>query len=617
MRGEFVPVGTLVLFYGSWFFSARTANAFTFSQLKLNVCQQQGSKSPLASTTAIFAAETVLASNDNDEISSTGTGTNPSSTSSIPSSTRTSSTTNSPRFANFDYEDHWYPCIWEHDLELDEPTKVTIFDVDYVIAKTSNDEVIAMPDYCTHKGAALSEGRITAGGNFQCAYHGWSFNGKTGDCVEIPQILRNEGGKETSATIPSRACATAVPAQIHQGMVWLFPGGGLEKALAAPPPPSIPAEFYEMKKSIIVRDMPVDFPILLSNICDPDHGLFAHQDKNFDMYTASLDCPFESFVSEETDGGKGWSLNTKVDSKKKIIELDRSLRERLDPKRKNSKSKKSMDSATWATFHFHAPTHVRMNRIDKETGKSTFVFFFYVCPVGVGRSRFMAGGLSSVKVPRWINYLMVANFLDQDTFLLATQQRNVLSMEADDLRALMEEQGINRNDTERVKSLQMRTRRNNFCLASPTDGIGSKIEQFWDATLARCPNRVKHLLKLDESGAFLKTPSREIVLDRKTQNLDICKDSRGVVRNCRRARRATRILAIALSLAKFGSLITSEPSGLMKPVLKTSSLVATFALLFVTSSLADKLEKEYYFKYTDDLRGKDMKKIPKQIWVDR
>lgn len=229
----------------------------------------------------------------------------------------------------------------------------------------------------------------------------------------------------------------------------------------------------------------------------------------------------------------------------------------------------------------------------------------------------MAGGLSSVKVPRWINYLMVANFLDQDTFLLATQQRNVLSMEADDLRALMEEQGINRNDTERVKSLQMRTRRNNFCLASPTDGIGSKIEQFWDATLARCPNRVKHLLKLDESGAFLKTPSREIVLDRKTQNLDICKDSRGVVRNCRRARRATRILAIALSLAKFGSLITSEPSGLMKPVLKTSSLVATFALLFVTSSLADKLEKEYYFKYTDDLRGKDMKKIPKQIWVDR
>ncbi|OEU21748.1 ISP domain-containing protein, partial [Fragilariopsis cylindrus CCMP1102] len=102
------------------------------------------------------------------------------------------------------------------------PTKVTIFDVDYVIAKISNDEVVAMPDYCTHKGAALSEGRVTARGNFQCAYHGWSFNGKTGDCIEIPQIIQNKDeGKQTSARIPSRACSTAVPAQIHDGMVWL------------------------------------------------------------------------------------------------------------------------------------------------------------------------------------------------------------------------------------------------------------------------------------------------------------------------------------------------------------------------------------------------------------
>ena len=531
------------------------------------------------------------------------------------------SSTSSP-FRNFDYEDHWYPCIWERDLELLEPTKVTIFDVDYVIAKISNDEVVAMPDYCTHKGAALSEGRVTARGNFQCAYHGWSFNGKTGDCIEIPQIIQNKDeGKQTSARIPSRACSTAVPAQIHDGMVWLFPGGGLEKALLAPPPPSIPEELDHLKRSTVVRDMPVDFPILISNICDPDHGLFAHQSTNFDMYTASLDCPFESFVSEETDGGRGWSLRTKIDSKDKIIEIDQSLRHKLDPPKRDKKSNRKDDTKTapatpWATFHFQAPAFVRMNRIDKETGESKFASLFYVCPVGVGRSRFMAASLSSLSLPRWMMHCSIANFLDQDTYLLATQQRNILSKEAEELRTLMKEKGINRDDTEKVKDLQLKTRRKNFCLPSPTDRISSKIEQFWDITLSRCPNRVKHLLNLDESGVLLQTPSREVVLDRKTQNLDICKDSRGVVRNCYRTKKATRIISIVLALGKFASL-GPKPSSILKSFMKPSSLVSMFAALFLVSSLANRLEKEYYFKYTDDFRRKDLKKIPTKIWIDK
>eukprot|EP00536_Pseudo-nitzschia_multiseries_P000124 jgi/Psemu1/178064/e_gw1.3.265.1 len=208
------------------------------------------------------------------------------SNSSSSSNSRSANNSDSLPFAGFDYENRWYPCIWERDLEVNEPTRVTIFDVDYVVAKTKTSaggevEVVAMKDYCTHKGAALSQGRVTENGHFQCAYHGWSFDGKTGDCVEIPQLLGSDGG--ATARIPSRACGDAVPAQIHQEMVWLFPGGGLEKALAAPPPPSLPDyddnkdnSKTKMKMSTVVRDMPVDFPILVSNIFDPDHGLFAH-----------------------------------------------------------------------------------------------------------------------------------------------------------------------------------------------------------------------------------------------------------------------------------------------------------------------------------------------------
>jgi len=599
----------------SFFSEALSLNTFGFSTTRTS--HTSGAVKGIHSTrnTAIFtvndsAASTDLASTNGSLVTNNDTDQEePSSTSSTTTSNRST-----PSFENFDYEYHWYPVIWEEDLELDEPTKVTIFDVDYVVAKTQKGEVIAMKDYCTHKGAALSEGRITKSGYFQCAYHGWSFNGKTGDCVEIPQIVKHGGDL---ATIPSRACTTAVPAQIHQGLVWLFPGGGLEKALTAPPPPSYPKMFDGLKKYTYVRDFPIDFPILLSNICDPDHGLFAHQDSAFDMYTASLDCPFESFSSEEIDDGKGWVLETKVDSKDKIQELDRSRRDTLDPKQKKTKKKKSADASTpWATSRFHAPTHVRLNRVDKETGAVKFASLFYVCPVGVGRSRFLSAGISPLKVPRWVVAIIVSNFLDQDTYLLATQQKNLLMKEADDLRQMMKEQGIDASDTEKVKKLRLRTRRNAYCLPSPTERSGSKMEQFWDATLARCPNRVKHLIRLDESGALLETPSREIVLNRKTQILDNCKDLRDVVRNCGKAKRASTFLAISLSIAKFVSLKLGQPS-LMRPLLKMSSMSYTFAILFMVSKLADKLEKEYFFKYTDDYRRRDMKKIPEKIWIDR
>ena len=77
---------------------------------------------------------------------------------------------------------------------MDQPIRVTLFDVDYVLAKTtktrsSNDNndknsskeeeeeetFYAMIDKCPHKKVALSEGRITDCGTkqyFQCSYHG-------------------------------------------------------------------------------------------------------------------------------------------------------------------------------------------------------------------------------------------------------------------------------------------------------------------------------------------------------------------------------------------------------------------------------------------------------------
>src|SRR6056300_736070 len=84
------------------------------------------------------------------------------------------SSTTTASLDNFNYKMKWYPILWSRDLPLNQPTRVTLFDVNYVIAKTTTtkqegddgkteEEVsyVAMLDECPHKKVALSEGRVT------------------------------------------------------------------------------------------------------------------------------------------------------------------------------------------------------------------------------------------------------------------------------------------------------------------------------------------------------------------------------------------------------------------------------------------------------------------------
>ena len=71
----------------------------------------------------------------------------------------------------------------------------------------------------------------------------------------------------------------------------------------------------------------------------------------------------------------------------------------------------------------------------------------------------------------------------------------------------------------------------------------------WHGASSR-PNRIVNLLKLDDAGAFLETPPRSVVLDRKVQHLDVCTDSQDAVRNCERFQVAGLLVAVGSVLAK-------------------------------------------------------------------
>lgn len=165
------------------------------------------------------------------------------------------------RWDSFDYLQHWYPVAWKVDMPVGAPTKQTLFDQDYAVVITPNDEVLAFVDKCPHRSAALSEGRLMSGGRYlQCAYHGWSFDA-SGTCVDIPQ---SSGSPQNYSP---RACAKAVPAILHQGLVWLWPGPDPPHKM----PPTVPElDDPAFKVLPLVRDFPIiDWSILLSNIMDP------------------------------------------------------------------------------------------------------------------------------------------------------------------------------------------------------------------------------------------------------------------------------------------------------------------------------------------------------------
>ena len=329
------------------------------------------------------------------------------------------------RWDSFDYMQHWYPVSWVCDLPLNKPAQVSLFDVNYAVAvkrdgKNSTLSAIALEDRCPHKAAALSEGRITSSGLLQCAYHGWTFEGVTGKCVQIPQA------SDAASSYSTRSCAKSVPTKIHQGMLWLWPGpvpsgayGGID---SLPLPPTLPEmDDPAFKYTETVRDFPcVDWALLLSNIMDPDHGLFAHQQSPFDLYSASPDMPLQV---EEAFEDAGWTLTTKVPAQEKLRNVDRI---------KRGQEVKSMPLNITGTTTFYAPTHVTICRRDDATNETKFITAFWVCPTGTGRSRLMTAGVAKAPFspPRWLLHIVLNNFLDQDTVLVASQQAPVLSAEA-------------------------------------------------------------------------------------------------------------------------------------------------------------------------------------------
>jgi len=110
----------------------------------------------------------------------------------------------------------WYAILPSRAVRADRLTGVRRLNLDLALFRDSRGEIACVADQCTHRGAALSKGKVN-GGCVQCPFHGLQFD-RSGRCVFIPA-----NGKSSTADI-SRYNVKQYPVRERNGIIYLWYG---------------------------------------------------------------------------------------------------------------------------------------------------------------------------------------------------------------------------------------------------------------------------------------------------------------------------------------------------------------------------------------------------------
>jgi nitrite reductase/ring-hydroxylating ferredoxin subunit len=124
-----------------------------------------------------------------------------------------------PRYP-FPVPDGWFVVAESADLAPGDVRAIRYFGRDLVLYRGVDGTPRLMDAHCTHLGAHLAVGGRVEEGCLRCPFHGWKFDGTSGDCVEIPYgDLKH---------IPPKAHGRSYPMLERNHMVWAWhhAGGG-------------------------------------------------------------------------------------------------------------------------------------------------------------------------------------------------------------------------------------------------------------------------------------------------------------------------------------------------------------------------------------------------------
>ena len=178
----------------------------------------------------------------------------------------------------------WYIVAASRDLAEDEMLPARLWDEDLVIWRHGG-EALAWKDYCIHRGAKLSLGRVHEG-NIECPYHGWRYN-SSGACALIPAHPEMQP--------PVKAHAVVYRAVECDGYIWVSLGEPAKE------PPRFPEWADNDYRKVLVG--PYNYhgnPFrTVENFLDAAHFPFVHANINGDPNDPEPIGDYDVFTDEE------------------------------------------------------------------------------------------------------------------------------------------------------------------------------------------------------------------------------------------------------------------------------------------------------------------------------
>ena len=162
---------------------------------------------------------------------------------------------------------YWYVVAKSVDVKLGVPLSVKALGIDLVLWRGDDGTVRCLEDYCPHRGARLSFGRVS-GPDISCRYHGVTLNG-AGVVVSVPGMAQ--------CALEGRSAVRSFPVQEHVDGVFVY-----FASVKNPNPPELvlPKELSDSEYTSFLCTAPWDcnYRYVLDNLVDPMHGIFLHAD---------------------------------------------------------------------------------------------------------------------------------------------------------------------------------------------------------------------------------------------------------------------------------------------------------------------------------------------------
>ncbi|MDF2114307.1 aromatic ring-hydroxylating dioxygenase subunit alpha [Roseiarcaceae bacterium H3SJ34-1] len=160
----------------------------------------------------------------------------------------------------------WYMVCRASEVS-DKPIKLKRLNQDIALWRDASGRVQAVEDFCPHRGAPLSRGRVIDG-KLACIYHGLAVDG-TGTVTDVPPVANCPlVGRKMIQGYPVREVADAIFLYFSDGLSDDVPELQLPYQLVSP----------EWSGFIYAAEWSCNYMLPLDNRLDPMHAVYLHAD---------------------------------------------------------------------------------------------------------------------------------------------------------------------------------------------------------------------------------------------------------------------------------------------------------------------------------------------------